>query len=355
MGGHSWPTGFVLFFRLFDCFEIKYSVEDFSDPRWIRPPAPVRFLGEGAIRDTSRDALRALSSPSTCVASRKFLARRLPRAPRPRHWRPRAAPRWRSRRCVSPRHQHPNPWNPLCPPGDVFSGPAPVSAARLGALPASIARNSRPIVAASVPVAFASERGAARVPRTRILPAGRPASLGQRSLQEGRPRSHVRGDDRVASRPRRARAGPSRRAFSLPRSPPRYARETGADRDSRTPFARGGIPSRPLNGLPSRASPRSAHIFSPVLVCPNPRLTDAPIDPPYQPAGPWFRHFPRRRYPRARYRARHRSRAQGARGARGGEGFLRPLRLPQAGASLAARPDRRQITPHTARRTRFEP
>lgn len=186
-------------------------------------------------------------------------------------------------------------------------------------------------------------------PRVATLPWGNAA------FKEGRPRSHVRGDDRVASRPGRARAGPSRRAFSLPRSPPRYARETGADRDSRTPFARGGIPSRPLNGLPSRASPRSAHIFSPVLVCPNPRLTDAPIDPPYQPAGPWFRHFPRRRYPRARYRARHRSRAQGARGARGGEGFLRPLRLPQAGASLAARPDRRQINPHTARRTRFEP
>lgn len=264
MGGHSWPTGFVLFFGLFDCFEIKYSGKDFSaGPRWIRPPAPVRFLGEGAIRDTSRDALRALSSPSTCVASRKFLARRLPRAPRPRHWRPRAAPRWRSRRCVSPRHQHPNPRNPLCPPGDVFSGPARVSAARLAALPASIARNSRPIVAASVPVAFARERGAARVPRTRILPAGRHASLGQRSLQGGKTsfaRSRRR-PGRIATRAR-ARRPIAPRVFSPKVSPALRARDWCRSRLEDAVRARGD--SQPPAQRPpiSSVAPLGAHFLA---------------------------------------------------------------------------------------------
>jgi hypothetical protein len=251
-----------------------------------------------------------------------------------------------------PRHQHPNPWNPLCPPGDVFSGPARVSAARRRALPASIARNSRPIVAASVPVAFASERGAARVPRTRILPASprfpgaTQPSGGKTSFARSRRRP-----GRIATRARARRPiAPS--VFSPEVSPALRARDSCRSRLEDAVRARGD--SQPPAQRPP-ISPRSAHIFFQFLVCPNPRLTDAPIDPPYQPAGPWFRHFPRRRYPRARYRARHRSRAQGARGARGGEGFLRPLRLPQAGASLVARPDRRQITPHPSRRTRFEP
>ena len=153
----------------------------------------------------------------------------------------------------------------------------------------------------------------------------------------------------------RARRPIAPHVFSPEVSPALCARDWCRSRLDDAVRARGD--SQPPAQRPpiSSVAPLGAHFFSPVLVCPNPRLTDAPIDPPYQPAGPWFRHFPRRRYPRARYRARHRSRAQGARGARGGEGFLRPLRLPQAGASLAARPDRRQITPHTARRTRFEP
>ena len=121
MGDSFWPTGFVLF-ALFGLFRKKDMwVKIFRCPRQIRPACASQVPREGAVRDTSRDALRALSSPSTCVASRKFLARRLPRTPRPRLWRPRAALRWRSRRCVSPRHQLPDPWNWLCPPGDVFS------------------------------------------------------------------------------------------------------------------------------------------------------------------------------------------------------------------------------------------
>ena len=127
---------------------------------------------------------------------------------------------------------------------------ARATGARLGAHPASIARNSRPIVAASVPVANPSERGAARVPRTRTLPAGRPPSLGQRSLQEGRPRSRVRGHDRVTSRPGRGRAGPSRRAFS----PPRFPRVMRA---RLVPIATRGRRSRAGDSQPPAQRPRN--------------------------------------------------------------------------------------------------
>lgn len=137
-----------------------------------------------------------------------------------------------------------------CAPLAMCFRPARVSAARLGAHPASIARNSRPIVAASVLVANPSERGAARVPRTRTLPAGRPPSLGQRSLQGGRSRSRVRGHDRVTSRPGRGRAGPSRRAFS----PPRFPRVMRA---RLVPIATRGRRSRAGDSQPPAQRPRN--------------------------------------------------------------------------------------------------
>jgi len=355
MGDSFWPTGFVLSLHCSTISEERYVGEDFSAcPRQIRPACASQVPREGAVRDTSRDALRALSSPSTCVASRKFLARRLPRAPRPRHWRPRAALRWRSRRCVSPRHQLPDPWNWLCPPGDVFSPRARLRRASRrppGFDRAEFAsdccrecsgRESERTRRRARSAHEDSTRGSPPIPGA-TQPSGR-----ETSFARSRPRP-----GHIATRAR-ARRPIAPRVFS-PEVPSRYARKTRPDRDSRTPFSRGGFPAARSTASQLERRPARRNFSRLFLVCPNSRLTDTPIDPPYQSAGSWFRHFSRRRYPRARYRTRHGSRAQGARGSRGGEGFLRPLRLSQAGAYLAARPDRRQIPPNPPRRTRLEP
>ena len=187
-----------------------------------------------------------------------------------------------------------------------------------------------------------STRGSPPIPWA-TQPSGR-----ETSFARSRPRP-----GHIATRAR-ARRPIAPRVFS-PEVPSRYARKTRPDRDSRTPFSRGGFPAARSTASQLERRPARRNFSRLFLVCPNSRLTDTPIDPPYQSAGSWFRHFSRRRYPRARYRTRHGSRAQGARGSRGGEGFLRPLRLSQAGAYLAARPDRRQIPPNPPRRTRLEP
>ena len=154
-----------------------------------------------------------------------------------------------------------------CAPLAMCFRPARVSAARLGAHPASIARNSRPIVAASVPVANPSERGAARVPRTRTLPAGRPPSLGQRSLVRAFAATTGSHRDQGAGAPAH------RAARFLPRgSLALCAQDSSRSRLEDAVLAR-GIPSRPLNGLATRASPRSAQLFSPV-----PRLPELATD-----------------------------------------------------------------------------
>ena len=306
--------------------------------------APVKFLGEGAVRDTSRDALRALSSPSTCVASRKFLARRLPRAPRPRHWRPRAALRWRSRRCVSPRHQLPDPWNWLCPRAMCFSPRARLRA-RLGAHPASIARNSRPIVAASVPVANPSERGACAFrarglyPRSPPIPGATQPSGRETSLR-------VRGHDRGHIATRRGRAGLiAPRVFSPRGSLALCAQDSSRSRLEDAVLAR-GIPSRfAQRPLQLERRPARRNFFSPV-----PRLPELATDRHSDRPSLSIRRFvvsplfPATIPPRAISNTPRVSSSRSSRLLAEGKG-LSTTTTSQAGAYLAARPDRRQFPP----------
>ena len=247
---------FCTFFALFDYFDQeRYVGEDFSAcPRQIRPACASQVPREGAVRDTSRDALRALS-PSTCVASRKFLARRLPRG------RARAsAPASRAAMAVAPVRFTPpstsRPQNWLCPPAPAMCFfPARLRRARLGAPPGFDRAESRPIVAATFP-GRESERTRRRARSAHEdSTRGSPPIPGQRSLQ-GRPRSRVRGHDRVTSRRFAARRP------GAPRASPRFPRVMRArlvPRDSRTPFSRGRLPAAraPASQLERRPARRN--------------------------------------------------------------------------------------------------
>ena len=250
MGDSFWPTGFVLSLHCSTISEERYVGEDFSAcPRQIRPACASQVPREGAVRDTSRDALRALSSPSTCVASRKFLARRLPRTPRPRLWRPRAALRWRSRRCVSPRHQLPDPGTG-CAPWRCVSPRARLRRASRrppGFDRAEFAsdccrecsgRESERTRRRARSAHEDSTRGSPPIPGA-TQPSGRETSF-----------ARVRGHDRVTSRPGRGRAGPSRRAFS----PPRFPRVMRA---RLVPIATRGRRSRAGDSQPPAQRPRN--------------------------------------------------------------------------------------------------
>ena len=355
MGDSFWPTGFVLSLHCSTISEERYVGEDFSAcPRQIRPACASQVPREGAVRDTSRDALRALSSPSTCVASRKFLARRLPRAPRPRHWRPRAALRWRSRRCVSPRHQLPDPWNWLCPPGDVFSPRARLR--RASRRPPGFDRAEFASDCCRECSGRESERTRRRArsaheDSTRGSP---PISWGNAAFRKG---DLVRAFAATTGSHRDQGAGaPAHRAARfLPRgSLALCAQDSSRSRLEDAVLAR-GIPSRPLNGLATRASPRSAQLFSPV-----PRLPELATDRHSDRPSLSIRRFvvsplfPATIPPRAISNTPRVSSSRSSRLSRRGR-ISSTTTTFSSRCVPRARPDRRQIPPNPPRRTRLEP